>query len=73
MPVILNTDEEREIWVWAPWGEASTLQRPLPDDQLVVVARGEKTKLRLIWLKLIFSESEVAGKSATGYPGDVPR
>lgn len=34
MPVILTTPQEWTLWLTAPWDEARTLQRPLPDGTL---------------------------------------
>jgi putative SOS response-associated peptidase YedK len=42
MPVILTTPEEIDLWLGGELPEALKLQRPLPDELLRIVARGEK-------------------------------
>src|SRR5271166_4872766 len=42
MPVILTTRQEVDLWMTAPPQAALTLQRPLPEDALTIVARGER-------------------------------
>ncbi len=42
MPVILTTPAEINIWMDAPAPIALALQRPLPDDALMIVSRGAK-------------------------------
>jgi putative SOS response-associated peptidase YedK len=42
MPVILTSSDEADQWLEAETADALALQRPLPDDALRIVAKGEK-------------------------------
>src|SRR5208337_5030365 len=42
MPVILTTPDEVDLWLTAETAEALALQRPLPDEALRIVAKGER-------------------------------
>jgi putative SOS response-associated peptidase YedK len=42
MPVLLKLTEEWDIWLRGPLDEALRLQRPLPDCELQIVAKGAK-------------------------------
>ena len=42
MPVLLTTAEEFATWLEAPWTEAASLQQPLPDAMMKVVASGAR-------------------------------
>ena len=43
MPVILTTSAEFDQWLEADTVDALTLQKPLADDALRIVARGDRT------------------------------
>jgi putative SOS response-associated peptidase YedK len=42
MPVILTTPTEVDVWLEGETLDALALQKPLPDDALHIVAKGEK-------------------------------
>jgi putative SOS response-associated peptidase YedK len=42
MPVILTTPADVDVWLEAETADALALQRPVPDNALRIVAKGEK-------------------------------
>jgi putative SOS response-associated peptidase YedK len=48
MPVLLTTEQEFDTWLDGPANEAIALQRPLPNELLRIVAKGEKSDRVLV-------------------------
>ena len=46
MRVILITQEDYDVWLNAPTGEALKLQRPLPHQELICVAEAQRSDQR---------------------------
>jgi putative SOS response-associated peptidase YedK len=43
MPVLLTTEQEFDTWLEGPIEQAIRLQRPLPNELLQIVTKGEKS------------------------------
>jgi putative SOS response-associated peptidase YedK len=49
MPVLLTTKQEFDTWLNGPVNEAIALQKPLPNELLRIVAKGEKSDRAEAW------------------------
>lgn len=48
MPVILTTDAEIDLWMTGEWQDAKVLQRPFPDEAMVLLPAGKPSAPLLI-------------------------
>jgi putative SOS response-associated peptidase YedK len=48
MPVILTTPNEFDVWLDGSFNDAIALQRPLPNELLQIVVKGEKSDRALV-------------------------
>jgi hypothetical protein len=58
MPVILRSAEEVDRWLEADTSDALALQRPLPDEALRIVRRGENEDAPSKWLSKVESRND---------------
>jgi putative SOS response-associated peptidase YedK len=41
-PVLLTTPDEMDTWLEAPWEVAHELRRPVPDNDMLIVRKGNR-------------------------------